>query len=125
MYQVKDVGERLEGEPHAPFDGRALETEHGGHGGSEKGCRERRVGRTPTLQPHTHMPPRQRSTLHGRFYRSRLARTVLQQINEYLMRWAMQKYKRLRRSRRRAVQFLQRIERSDPELFVHWQLAQP
>jgi hypothetical protein len=30
---------------------------------------------------------------YGRFYRSELASTVLQQINEYLIRWAMWKYK--------------------------------
>jgi hypothetical protein len=32
---------------------------------------------------------------YGRFYRSRLIDTVLRQINEYLIRWAMRKYKRV------------------------------
>ena len=49
-----------------------------------------------------------------RFYRSRLILTVLRQINEYLIRWAMRKYKRLRHSRRRAVRLLAQIARSDP-----------
>ena len=59
---------------------------------------------------------------YGRFYRSRLISTVLRQINEYLIRWAMRKYKRLRHSRRRAVRLLARIGRSDPDLFAHWRL---
>ena len=62
---------------------------------------------------------------YGRFYPSRLTRNVLQQINEYLMRWAMQKYRRMRRSRRRAIRFLDEIARSEPDLFVHWRLVSP
>jgi group II intron reverse transcriptase/maturase len=62
---------------------------------------------------------------YGRFYRSRLISSVLQQINEYLIRWAMWKYKRMRRSRRQAVRFLARVARSQPDLFAHWQLAPP
>jgi RNA-directed DNA polymerase len=60
---------------------------------------------------------------YGRFYRSRLATTVLRQINEYLIRWAMRKYMRLRHSRRRAVRLLARISRSNPDLFAHWRLV--
>ena len=62
---------------------------------------------------------------YGRFYRSRLISSVLQQINEYLIRWAMWKYKRMHRSRRQAVRFLARVARSQPDLFAHWQLAPP
>jgi RNA-directed DNA polymerase len=62
---------------------------------------------------------------YGRFYRSRLNLTVLRQINEYLIRWAMRKYKRLRHSRRRAVRLLAQIARSDPDLFAHWRLVRP
>lgn len=61
---------------------------------------------------------------YGRFYRSRLNR-VLNAIDHYLMRWAMRKYRRLHRSRRRALQFMARIARSQPDLFVHWRLVQP
>ena len=60
---------------------------------------------------------------YGRFYRSRLASAVLQQINEYLIRWAMWRYKPMRRSPRKAAQFLARIARSDPGLFAHWKLV--
>jgi RNA-directed DNA polymerase len=62
---------------------------------------------------------------YGRFYRSRLITKVLRQINEYLIRWAMGKYKRLRHSRRKAVRLLARIARSQPGLFAHWRLAPP
>ena len=60
---------------------------------------------------------------YGRFYRSTLATTVLQQINEYLIRWAMWRYKPMRRSPRKAARFLARIARSDPDLFAHWKLV--
>ena len=33
--QMKDVGERLEGEPHEPFDGEGLETDMSDHGGAK------------------------------------------------------------------------------------------
>lgn len=62
---------------------------------------------------------------YGRFYRSELATAVFEQINEYLIRWAMQKYKRMRRSPRRAGRFLAGIARSQPDLFVHWKLRTP
>ena len=64
-------------------------------------------------------------TYYGRFYRSRLIDTVLRQINEYLIRWAMRKYKRIRHSRRKAVSLLARIARSNPDLFAHWRLIRP
>jgi hypothetical protein len=35
----------------------------------------------------------------------------------------MWKYKRLRRRLRAAVRFLERIARSDPDLFAHWRLV--
>lgn len=59
----------------------------------------------------------------GRFYRSALVDSVLRRLNEYLIRWAMRKYKRMRRSRRRAAAFLRQIQRSNPGLFSHWQLT--
>lgn len=55
---------------------------------------------------------------YGRFYRSQLY-PLLQRINTYLMRWAAQKYKRLRGYRRFKVWWL-RIVESEPELFTHW-----
>lgn len=56
---------------------------------------------------------------YGRFYKSWLTAT-LQQINDYLARWAMRKYKRLRRRWRRARRFIADICQRDPDLFVHW-----
>jgi len=59
---------------------------------------------------------------YGRFYRTRLIWT-LRRINHYLVRWAMRKYKRLRRHRTRASRFLEAIAKRDPELFAHWSIG--
>jgi len=57
---------------------------------------------------------------YGRFYRSQL-RTVLRRINTYLIRWAMNKYKRLRGRRPAARRWLVDVYRRQPDLFAHWQ----
>ena len=59
---------------------------------------------------------------YGRFYGSRLLRS-LDRINEYLMRWAMRKYKRLRRRPRWAWELVAAAHKRQPELFAHWQTA--
>jgi RNA-directed DNA polymerase len=59
---------------------------------------------------------------YGRFYRSKL-QPLLRRINEYLVRWAMQKYKRLRRRPRRAWTWLCSVVRRDPTLFAHWTIG--
>jgi RNA-directed DNA polymerase len=56
---------------------------------------------------------------YGCFYPSQLAR-LLRRINDYLMRWAMQKYKRLRHRPKRAQSFLAGVAAREPELFAHW-----
>ena len=56
---------------------------------------------------------------YGRFYRMELIQT-LRLINDYLVRWAMRKYKRLRRRPTRTSRFLTRIARREPGLFAHW-----
>ena len=56
---------------------------------------------------------------YGFFYRSELIRS-LSLINEYLVRWAMRKYKRLRRRPRRARRLLAAVAARQPGLFVHW-----
>jgi RNA-directed DNA polymerase len=56
---------------------------------------------------------------YGRFYRSAL-RPVLRRINTYLLRWAMNKYKRLRNRPRKARQWLVAVYRRQPNLFEHW-----
>jgi RNA-directed DNA polymerase len=57
---------------------------------------------------------------YGAFYRSEL-RFLAWRINEHLARWAMHKFKRFRGKYARAMDWLQRIYRHQPDLFVHWQ----
>ena len=59
---------------------------------------------------------------YGRFSRSAAYR-VLRHLDRTLARWALQKYKKLYRHRRRAKQWIARISRRDPALFVHWQMV--
>jgi RNA-directed DNA polymerase len=59
---------------------------------------------------------------YGRFYPSELARS-LRPINDYLVRWAIWKYKRLRRHPARAWQLLANVARRQPDLFAHWRLG--
>jgi RNA-directed DNA polymerase len=61
---------------------------------------------------------------YGRFYRSKLI-SLLRRLDEYLVRWAMQKYKRLRRHPTRAWRYLATVERRDRALFAHWKARAP
>jgi len=62
---------------------------------------------------------------YGRFYPSELL-WALHSINEYLMRWAMRKYKRLRRRPKAAWELVAGAKQRQPGLFAHWPaLAQP
>ena len=61
-------------------------------------------------------------TYYGRFYKSALLPT-LRHVDRVLVRWAMRKYKRLRRHKRRAEHWLGRIARKEPHLFAHWQIG--
>jgi len=56
---------------------------------------------------------------YGRFYRSELI-SLLRVIDEYIVRWAMRKYKRLRGRPTRAWRFLASVARREPGLFAHW-----
>jgi group II intron reverse transcriptase/maturase len=58
---------------------------------------------------------------YGRFYRSALYR-VFDSLDYRLVRWAMQKYKRLRGHQRRAGHWLRRIKRQRSGPFAHWSL---
>jgi RNA-directed DNA polymerase len=58
---------------------------------------------------------------YGRFYRSRCV-LVLRYLNDTLVRWAMRKYKRLRRHHRRAAHWLVGVAGREPRLFAHWYL---
>lgn len=55
----------------------------------------------------------------GKFCRVAL-RPILQQVNDYLVRWAMRKYKRLSNSWRRARSFVLSVAQREPDLFAHW-----
>ena len=57
---------------------------------------------------------------YGRFYPSRLLQH-LRRINDYLVRWAMHKHKRLRTAPRKARGFIAEVARREPNLFAHWQ----
>ena len=59
---------------------------------------------------------------YGRFYRSELNR-LLRRINEYLVRSARWKYKRLRRYPAKARRLLAAVYRRDPDLFAHWRFG--
>jgi RNA-directed DNA polymerase len=56
---------------------------------------------------------------YGRFYKSMLY-PVFRHINDTLVRWAMRKYKRLRRHKTRARGFIADVARRQPDLFAHW-----
>jgi RNA-directed DNA polymerase len=59
---------------------------------------------------------------YGRFYKSMLY-PLLRRINEHLVRWAMRKYKRLRRREKRAGELLAQASRRSPQLFAHWRIG--
>ncbi len=48
---------------------------------------------------------------------------LLRRINEYLVRWAMRKYKRLRRSPAKTRRLLAELYRREPGLFAHWRIG--
>jgi len=58
---------------------------------------------------------------YGRFYKSALY-PVFRHLNDLLVRWAMRKYKRLRRHHRRAARWLVGVAGREPRLFAHWHL---
>ena len=59
---------------------------------------------------------------YDRFYRSWLNRS-LTRINDFLVRWARQKFKRLRRRPRRSWRWLEGVARRSPTLFAHWKVG--
>jgi RNA-directed DNA polymerase len=59
---------------------------------------------------------------YGRFYKTGL-HPLLSRINEYLVRWAKGKYKRLHSHWRLAKRWLVRVARREPKLFAHWRLG--
>ena len=59
---------------------------------------------------------------YARFYKSALYPT-LRHLNDILVRWAMRKFKRLRGHLIRAVFWLGKIAKRQPQLFPHWQFG--
>ena len=59
---------------------------------------------------------------YGQYYKSAIY-PVFNQLNLALRKWAMRKYKKLRRRRRKADRWLGRIAQQNPFLFAHWQLG--
>lgn len=59
------------------------------------------------------------SIYYGRFYPSAL-NIIWQNFNEYLVRWVCRKYKGFAKHKQRARNYLNRIARANPYLFVHW-----
>lgn len=59
---------------------------------------------------------------YGRFHASALRR-ALRTLDDFLVRWAKRKYKRLRAHEGRAWQWLWRVHARQPDLFAHWTLG--
>ena len=49
----------------------------------------------------------------------------MRRIDEHLVRWAMHKFKRLRRRPAQAQKTLDAAQQRQPTLFAHWQLVSP
>ena len=58
---------------------------------------------------------------YGAFYRSELY-SLAARIDEHLVRWAVQKFKRLRGKRAKARGWLHAVRENQPRLFAHWHL---
>ena len=61
---------------------------------------------------------------YGAFYRSELY-ALARHIDQHLLRWAMQKFKRLRGKRAKAQAWLDTVRQHQPRLFAHWHLVAP
>ena len=59
---------------------------------------------------------------YGAFYRSKLS-LIARRIDQHLVRWAMQKYKRLRGRTLKAWTWLGAVSQHQPKLFAHWHLV--
>jgi RNA-directed DNA polymerase len=59
---------------------------------------------------------------YGHFYKSQLY-PVLRHMNNALIHWARRKYKKLARHKTRAIYWMGRLARNQPQLFAHWQMG--
>lgn len=60
---------------------------------------------------------------YGKFHPIALKRLFRQQIDDYLIRWAMQKFKRMRHSKKKARDFVLAVSLREPNLFAHWRFG--
>jgi RNA-directed DNA polymerase len=58
---------------------------------------------------------------YGRYYPSAMNPSICN-VEHYLTRWVMRKYKRLRGHKQRAREWLKSVRMREPDLFVHWRL---
>lgn len=56
-------------------------------------------------------------------FRSSAFQTIRFHLDKVLVRWAMRKFKRMRRHKARAVSWLREFSQRMPDLFPHWQVA--
>ena len=56
---------------------------------------------------------------YGNYYKSALY-PIWNHLNRKLVKWAIRKYKRMKGSQYRAMKWLNRIKKKEPNLFAHW-----
>ncbi len=59
---------------------------------------------------------------YGKYYKSAMY-PFLRNIERYLIRWVMRKYKRFQGHKQRAKKWLGSVRKREPKLFVHWRLG--
>lgn len=59
---------------------------------------------------------------YGRYYKSAMY-PILRNIERFLARWVMRKYKRYQHHKQRARFWLGRVRKREPKLFVHWRMG--
>jgi len=59
---------------------------------------------------------------YGRYYKSAMY-PFLRNMERFLIRWVMKKYKRFQGHKRRAKNWLGSVRKREPRLFVHWRLG--
>ena len=94
------------------WSARCVETRTAGAAGGPGKPTRSNPGRAPRSDPT------------GAFYRSELY-SLARHIDEHLVRWAMQKFKRLRGKAAKARAWLDAVRQHQPRLFAHWHLLPP
>lgn len=59
---------------------------------------------------------------YGKFYKSKLA-NFMHNVNVKITRWARRKYKGLRSSEMKAIEWLHGVSQRTPNLFAHWTIG--